>query len=143
MRVNRRQNGQTLVELALVLPCFCLGIFMAVQLIYLCHNMIELQRMAALDVERASLEHFRSGGKHFLFESMFGIVSPPRAEFKKKPTPWRPFKGEFTIKVPGQIVSVKESSTLHHGSGFSGVFPDVLQSANAETLLETPLPENE
>jgi len=142
MPVERRQKGQTLVEVALVLPCVCLGVFMGVQLIYYCHNMIELQRMAALDIERISLEHFRSGGRHFLFESMFGPISPPMAKFEKKATPWRPFEGLSTLQAPGQIVSVEERSDLKHGAGFAGVFPQVTQRANAETLLETPLPED-
>ena len=142
MGEKHKNRGQTLVELALVLPCFCLGIFTAVQLIWFCHNMIELQRMAALDIERVNLEHFKRSGTHFLFDSMFGNISPPKATFKKEATPWRPFKGWSTIQVPGQIVSVKESSDLRHGRGFTRVLAQVAQSANAETLLETPLPED-
>jgi hypothetical protein len=135
-------KGQTLVELAVVLPCVCLGIFMGLQLIFFCHNMIELQRMAALDIERVSLEHFRAGGKHFLFDSMFGDISAPRAKFQKEPTTWRPFKGWSTVHVPGQIVSVEEKSILYHGAGYAHDLAQVTQSANAETLLETPLPED-
>ena len=59
-----RANGQTLVELALVLPCFCLGIFMAVQLICSCHNMLELERMATVAINRISIENYQDAYKY-------------------------------------------------------------------------------
>jgi len=136
-----RGRGQTLVELALLLPCFCLGVFMAVQLMCYCHNMIELQRMATLDIERVSLEHFKTNRRHFLFDSLFGSVTMPRSRFQKEtPVSWRPFKGISTLRAPGQIIKVHVQSDLLPGAGFTRGLARLTQEANAETLLETPLP---
>ena len=141
MDERQKTQGQTLIELALVLPCFCLGVFMAVQLIWYCHNMIEIQRMAALEIERVSLEHYEQKRQYSLFHSLFGVVTPPRAQFQDPiPSPWRPFRGVSTIREPGRIISVKVLSDLLPGAGFSRVLSRTTQEAAAETLLETPLP---
>src|SRR5438552_3823937 len=98
-------QGQTLVELALVLPCFCLGVFMAVQLMTYCHNMIELQRMAQVALHRVTIENYKEAYKHYGFHSLYGNVTTPRDRFTSQaPTPWRPFEGVSTTGEPGRIV---------------------------------------
>src|SRR6202158_1749200 len=71
MDKRRAYEGQTLVELALVLPCFCLGIFMAVQLMTYCHNMVELQRMSMVALHRVTIENYKDAYKHYWFHSLY------------------------------------------------------------------------
>jgi hypothetical protein len=137
------EQGQTLVELALVLPCFCLGVFMAVQLMTYCHNMIELQRMAMVALHRVTIENYRDAYKHYWFHSLYGNVTQPKDHYTSQvPSSWRSFHGESTIGDPGRLVQVTVKSDLLPGSGFSQVLARVTQSAQAETLLEPPLPED-
>jgi hypothetical protein len=141
MDKRRQDRGQTLVELALVLPCFCLGIFMAVQLMTYCHNMIELQRMAQVALHRVTIENYKDAYKHYWFHSLYGNVTLPRDRFTSQaPAPWRPFGGFSTIDDPGRIVQVTVTTALLPGRGFSQVLAKVNQTAQAETLLEPPIP---
>jgi hypothetical protein len=139
-----RQSGQTLVELAVVLPCFCLGIFMAVQLMCYCHNMIELQRMAQLAIDRVSYDNYQSGKTYSLFDSLWGRTSfsrpPPLSDM---PRPWRPFRGISTIREPGHFFHVHLDSVLMPGDGFSRVLPGVTQKSYAENFIEPPVPPEE
>jgi hypothetical protein len=139
----RAQFGQTLVELALVLPCFCLGIFMAVQMMTYCHNMVELQRMSMVALHRVTIENYKDAFKHYWFHSLYGNVTKPQDHFASQmPNPWRPFRGISTIKDSGRIVQVTVASDLLPGNGFRKVLARVTQTAQAETLLEAPLPED-
>jgi len=138
------ERGQTLVELALVLPCFCLGVFMAVQLICYCHNMIELQRMAQVMVDRVSYENYKATKPYTRFNSLWGRFSFPRARYATQLSqPWRPFQGVSVVKEPGRFFSVHVDTDLLPGQGFSSVLSVVSQKAYAETFLETPIPTGE
>ena len=143
MDKRRAYEGQTLVELALVLPCFCLGIFMAVQLMTYCHNMVELQRMSMVALHRVTIENYKDAYKHYWFHSLYGNVTKPQDHFASQiPNPWRPFHGKSTIQDTGRIVNVTVKCDLLPEKGFSQVLPRVSQSAQAEVILEAPLPED-
>jgi hypothetical protein len=134
-------HGQTLAELALILPVFCSGLMVTVQLICFCHNMIELQRMAMVAIDHVSVENYRSERRHYWFHSLRGHVTIPRASYKsEKLQPWRPFKGIATITEPGRLVKVRVSSDLLPRSGFGRVLAPVTQCAFAETMLEPRIP---
>ena len=138
---QRKDHGQTLVELALVLPCFCLGIFMAVQLMCYCHNMVELQRMAQVMIDRVSCENYTGQKKYKRFESLWGEYTNPRASFSNVQfVPFLPFKGKSTLKEPGRFIRVNVHSDLIPGEGFTSVLSRVSQQAFAETYLEPPIP---
>ena len=138
-------QGQTLVELAVVLPCFCLGIFMGLQLMYYCHNMISLQRMATVVANRISIENYKDAYKYTWFYSLYGNAMPPTIHYQSQvPASWKPFRGLSTVKERGRIVQVTVQSQLLPGLGFSRVLPRVTQDAAAEIFLEPPIPqENE
>jgi len=144
MRVKQKQQGQTLVELALVLPCFCLGVFMAVQLIYLCHNMVELQRMAQVVIDRVSYENYQVRKKYTRFQSLWGPYKRRISEFGSEiPQPWRPFNGISTIHNSGRYIHVCVATDLLSGAGFSRVFPKLTQQAFAATFLESSVAEEQ
>jgi hypothetical protein len=136
-------GGQTLMELALVLPCFCLGIFMAVQLICLCHNMVELQRMATVALHKLTLETYQDREEHYWFHSLWGHFKLRQDRYRSQvPEPWRPFKGISIIDRAGRIVQVNVRSRLLPGGVFSRALDPLVLEANAETLLEPPVPED-
>jgi hypothetical protein len=138
---NRRQDhGQTLVELALVLPCFCLGVFMAVQLLTYCHNMVEIQRMAQVALHRITIETYRDAYKHYWFNSLYGNVTLPHDSFSSQsPHPWRKFIGASTVDDSGLLVTVHVASDLLPTNGFRRVLSRVTQAAEAVALLEPPI----
>ena len=136
-----KNEGQTLVELALVLPCFCLGVFMAVQLICYCHNMIELQRMGQLMIDRLSYDNYQAQKRYSRFNSLWGRFSIPQAHFlREAPAVWRPFHGLSTVQDQGQLFRVEVGTDLYPGNGFSAVLATVSQRGLAETYLEPPIP---
>ena len=141
MDKGRNNRGQTLVELALVLPCFCLGVFMAVQLMTYCHNMIELQRMAQVMIDRITYKNYRSSKIYTRPNSLDGKLTHPMAHFStERVQPWRPFNGISTVDEEGRFFKVKVDTTLLTGNGFRGDLERVKQQAFAETYLEPPLP---
>ena len=141
MAKSRSLRGQTLVELALVLPCFCLGVFMAVQLICYCHNMIELQRMVQVMADRVSYDNYRARKSYSRFNSMWGRFSDPWVHFSNDPVqPWLPFHGKSTIQEPGRFIRAYSESDLLPGQGFSRVLAKKTERAYAETYLEPPIP---
>jgi hypothetical protein len=132
------------VELALVLPCFCIGVFMAVQLIWYCHNMIELQRMAQVMIDRLSYDNYQADKLYTRFNSLWGRFSTPEARFTRETAPaWRPFRGFSTVQNPGQLFGVQIDTSLFPGSGFSAGLATVSQRGLAETFLEPPIPPEE
>jgi hypothetical protein len=138
---KREESGQTLVELALVLPCFCLGVFMAVQLICYCHNMVELQRMAQLMSDRISYDSYADNKVYKRFNSLWGHFLIPQIHFSRQaPQPWRPFRGISTVQNSGQLFGVSVKTDLLPGAGFSRVLDTVSQQGVAETFLEPPIP---
>ena len=135
-------RGQTLVELSLVLPCFCLGIFMAVQLMCYCHNMIELQRMVQVMTDRVSYDNYLARKKYARFNSLWGRVTDPWVYFSNNPLqPWQPFRGKSTIQEPGRLIRAYSENDLLPGLGFSSVLAKKTQRAYAETYLEPPIPQ--
>ena len=139
-----RNRGQSLVELALVLPCFCIGVFMAVQLIWYCHNMIELQRMAQVMVDRLSFENYRAEKLYTRFNSLWGRFALPEARFTRESIPdWRPCRGLSTLQDQGQLFGVEVQTRLFPGSGFSSGLATVTQRGLAETYLEPAIPPEE
>src|SRR5438552_544629 len=113
---RRRECGQTLVELALVLPCFCLGVFMAVQLMTYCHNMIELQRMAQVMSGRQSYSRDQTG--YNFFDSLWGNTTPlSQKPVFERPTVWRRFRGLSTLQQTGWFFRTQLSTTLLPGDG--------------------------
>ena len=141
--MDKRQTdrGQTIVELAIVLPCFCLGVFMGVQLMWCCHNFVELQRMAQVMIDRVTLENYQSRKKYTRFTSLWGEYEDPWGYFDTVTVqPWRPFNGVSTFKETGRFFRVHVDSELFHGEGFTNVLANVPERAYAETFIEPPIP---
>ena len=144
MDKKRGERGQTLVELSLVLPCFCLGVFMAVQLMTYCHNMVEMERMAQLAIDRINPDTYGNRSNYSLFNSLWGYFSPPKIQYSSEmPQPWRPFHGISTVKQEGRFFNVKVGMDLLPGAGFSRVLGTVRQESFGETYLEPPVPPEE
>jgi hypothetical protein len=134
-------RGQTLVELALVLPCLCLGLFMAVQLVCYAHNMIEIQRMAQVTIDRVSYENYASRKRYTRFEALWGRGQAPRSSFRSEPArSWRPFRGISTIQDRGRWVQARVEARLLPNGPFSRNLGTLPEAALAETWLEPPVP---
>ncbi len=144
MDKRKRIGGQTLVELALVLPCFCLGVFMAVQLMTYCHNMIEMERMAQLAIDRVNPDTYGSRTQYSLFNSLWGYFSLPAIQYTPgRADPWRRCNGMYTVKAEGSFFNVRVSMLLMPGAGFSSVLDTVKQESFGETYTEPPVPPEE
>ena len=139
MRPN--SNGQTLVEAAMVLPVLGLGIFMALQLIWYCHNMVQLQRMAALAAERFSPGKSATTRGYSLFYSLEGRVLAPEIICQdRSAATWLTASGASTIKTKGTVLTATVSTTLFPGTGFSRLLPAVRQQAIAALPIDPPVP---
>ena len=137
-------HGQSLVELALTLPCFCLGVLMAVQLICYCHNMIELQRMAQVTSDRLTYENYTAERSYWRFNSLWGRITIPRLHFSsERPATWKPFRGLSTVQDEGRLFRTQVDLSLLPGDGFSRVLSTVSQRGFAEKYLEPPVPPEE
>jgi hypothetical protein len=133
-------QGQTLVEMAVVLPILGLAIAAGIQLIVFCHNMITLQLMAANAVRQISAESPMvppDSMSHLLWGQTLVVV--PKSS-RQTIQPWRPFWGKSTVQSPGCLVLVTMQTTLLPGPGFGRFLPLVRQAAAAETLFEPPRP---
>ncbi len=134
-----KNSGQTLVEFAVVLPCFALGIFTGVQLICYCHNMIELQRMAQITIDRPSASRVREYWRfHGLWGRYRGEKIRPRTQ---RAAPWRHHKGLKTLREPGVFSQARISAQLLPGEGFSRALAPVTQKSYAQTYWEAPTPQ--
>jgi hypothetical protein len=137
-----REQGQTLVELAIVLPLFCLGVFTTVHLGRVIHDAVEIQRMASVAAASVSLENYRGTRSYYWLNSLIGDFSVPKISCTSEVVGgWRPFRGIATLKTHGRIVKATVGTTLFPGEGFTRVLPRVRYSASAETLLEPAVPE--
>jgi hypothetical protein len=140
MDKRARDGGQTLVEVALVLPLLGLAVAVAVQMIVFCHNMIALQMMAAKAARQISVESPRLPPPP-IPSPLWGHVTPAVLRQSKQIVPsWLPFKGKSTVQSAGQLVLVQIKSQLLPGLGFGRVLPMLTQTATAETLFEPPRP---
>jgi hypothetical protein len=133
-------SGQTLVEVAVVLPLLGLAIAVALQLIFLCLNRIELQVLAAKAVRQISVESPRVAPL-VIPNPLWGRAMPPQQRSSPNAIqPWHPFKGPSTIQTQGSVAVVRVESQLLPMGGFGSVLAMVTQVATAETLLEPPRP---
>jgi hypothetical protein len=143
MASMRRNRGQALVEVALVLPVLGLGVAVAVLLMVYAHNVICLQIMAAKAARRMTVEtpHL---APVILSHPLWGrTVFPIQKAIPEPLEPWRPFRGlpvAPTVATAGQLMSVQINCRLLPGLGFSRDVASVMQSAAAETLIEPPRP---
>ena len=117
---------------------------MAVLLMTYCHNMIELQRMAQVMIDRVTYNNYRSLKVYTRPHSLEGQFSHPIAHFStERALPWRPFRGQSTVHDEGRFFDVKVETTLSPGQGFSRVLSRVPQRAYAEAYLEPSAPAEE
>jgi len=137
---SRKSNGQTLVEVAVVLPLLGLAIAVALQLIFVFLNRIELQVLAAKAARQISVET-PSVPSIVIPNPLWGRATPPQQRSSTNAIqPWNPFKGQSTIQSTGYLAVIQIKSNLLSGGGFGSVLPNVAQYATAETLLEPPRP---
>jgi len=141
----RNSKGQALVEVAIVLPLMGLGVFMALQLIWYCHNMLELQRMAMITADQVTFKT-RDQKRHYtLFDSLWGRILPPNLKRTSRLVPnWLYASPSLTVsKDPGYLVEIETSTDLLPSRGFIRFLPVVKQHAFAEILLDAPLADDE
>lgn len=135
------RTGQTLAEMAIVLPVLCLGIFTAVQTCRYGINMLESQRMAQLNAKRLTAEDFPASRNHHLFHSLKGVTTTPGVGFRRRvAVPWRAHHGFRTLQTRGWIAQAEVESQLLPSGGWTKTLPRLRQSAIAWTYLEPEVP---
>jgi hypothetical protein len=135
-------KGQSVVETALVLPVLFLGIFTALQLIWYCHNMIELQRMAGVAADRLSLENLHKTNYHWISLLQGPTTIPKSTRHRETELQWIPARGVHLAHDRGVYATVRVETMLLPGTGFSRVLGAVRQDASAQTLIEAEPPRN-
>lgn len=114
--------GQALVEVALLVPCLILGIFMGLQLIIVCHNLVAQQRMTQLMVDSKSADGGTRTPIYSLFHRLWGNVALEKVQVVvRRAVPWRPHHGISTVRSPGTFVSVRLGSRFLPVAGFTPV----------------------
>jgi hypothetical protein len=138
MGKRQTNRGQTLVEVAAVLPLLGLAIAVALQLIFICVNKIELQVLAMKAARQISVDSRKRSPTP---SSLWGRNTPTKQSTSTSTLrPWHPFKGPSTIKTPGYLTAVKVESRLLAAGAFGYILPNVDIVASAESPLEPPLP---
>jgi hypothetical protein len=145
--VNDKNRGQSLVELAVVLPVLLLGIVVSSQLIVLCADEFVMQKRVWNAFRQASLQGSAVLNAS-LVRPLWGIPTPVIFHRSSEiPNPWRPFKAMpllgSTVQSPGYIVSFNVSSSLLPKYGIGWVLPAVPFQAGAEVPLEPEIPREE
>jgi hypothetical protein len=138
------KDGQTLVELALVLPVTALLIFMSFQIVAACVNLVVLQTKAAQAVHK--IVGMKSGPSLWplVGTPLWGRTSLVRPLRTSTPLqPWRPFKGmpfAPTLSTPGHYALLSLESTLIPGLGFTRSLKMFRMKINAETYVDPDPP---
>ena len=140
----RTDSGQTLVELALVLPLTALLLFMGFQIVAACVNLVVLQTKAAQAVHKIVEAKNRPSLLPLIGTPLWGRTSLVRPQSTRNPAkPWRPFKGvpfASTLSTPGHYALLNLESTLLPGLGFARILPSFRMKAMAETYIEPDPP---
>ena len=143
-----KNAGQSLVELAFLLPFFCFAIVVYFQLLVLCHNAMVLQASAAHIARAIALSdgpQASSLTQDILAAArLLGRSMPPTIHRNSAPlNPWRPFKGLEVVKTPGGVITAEIRSVLGPKTMFRWALPLTLLTFTAEFPKEPPLPEEE
>ncbi len=147
MDKRQKSSGQTLVELALVMPVVLLLIFTGFQIVAACVNLVVLQTKVFQTSRRVS-NHQRSFPGLLGF-SLWGRAAFPRLQRSSQTLqPWRPFKRVIglpvpvinTVHTPGYLVQLRLQSSLWPGMGITRMLPIVPLHVSAETILEPDPP---
>jgi hypothetical protein len=140
----RDHGGQTLVELALVLPVTALLIFTGFQIVAACVNLVILETKAAQAAHKIVEVKSRPSLLFLVGTSLWGRTSLVRPQSNSMaPQPWRPFKGVLfapTLSAPGCYSNVTLQSTLLPGLGFTQNLNTFHMKINAETYVEPDPP---
>lgn len=133
--MRRRVDGQTLVEVALILPWLLLAVVVFAQVWCLCHNACAMQMGVFQYVRERLLSEVE------VMRELRGQVTPPsfHVEHRMIQT-WRPFPGSATVKTPGFLASV-QGSVMQWKGGWG--LPPLRIVAFAEIPQEPPIPEEQ
>ena len=141
---NRRRNkGQTLIEVAVVLPLVCLAIVVTVQMIAFCHNAVLLQKMA-FQTSRDLSASMRTTPAWLIRNPLWGRGAAPCPHRSTSIlNPWRSFRTRLCPRVsdPGHVTTVDVDSVLLPTMGFGSDLMPLHQTASAEAYLEPPIPQ--
>ena len=147
MDKRQKSSGQTLVELALVLPVLVLLVFAGFLIVATCVNLVVLQTKVFQTARTVSKHQTSFPG--LLGLSLWGRARLPTLKRSSQTfQPWRPFKRVYapplpvisTIHTPGYLVQMHLKSTLWPGLGITRMLPTVPLHVSAETILEPDPP---
>ena len=137
MKANNK-GGQSLVEVAIVLPVLMVGIFVTAQLAIFCHNRVSLQKMALQIAVKKTAEDAYTPTNILWGRASLSVSHP---KILQLPHPWRYFYSLTSVnKSPGHVYSLQASSVLSPSAMLFGKIPTVLQMATAVAYSETPAP---
>jgi hypothetical protein len=145
MAKRRLEDGQALVEAAVVLPLICLAIAITFQIFASCFDAVLLQKLAyerARDISSGT----RTLPAWLTRSPLWGRGAVPiNRQSSVVPKTWRPFTTPLTprISAPGRITTVTLTSLLLPVGGFEDKLPTLTQQALAEAYVEPPVPKDE
>jgi len=135
----KEEHGQSLVEVAVVLPLLMMGIFVTAQLAIFCHNRVCLQTMALQMATKKTSETPYARPVNTLWGNT--TLSAPSPKTVSLPHPWRYFYSLTAVNnSPGHIYMARATSVLGPGPVLAGKIPNVTQLATAAAYVETPAP---
>jgi hypothetical protein len=124
-----------------VLPLLLFGIFTGLQMIRYCHNLVHLQRMAAVAADRMTIEGAHNRQTHHWIVSLWGRIFPPKRSLERDTQlRWVPATARAKTYDRGAYVTVREEITLLSGWGILRRLPWARQTGTAQMLLEAPVP---
>jgi len=136
---NRR--GQTLVEVALVLPLFAFAVWMLAQLSFYCLNIVEHQRMAQVAADQSTRNSFSASKEYHWFHGGFGPMGPVMIKRRTIPTPeQKDYRALGTVNTKGLLVGVEVSSELEPPRFMGRRLSGAIQRASAEVWWEPEIP---
>ncbi len=138
------QRGQSLVEVALVMPVFAFVVWTLAQLAFFCMNLVEHQRMAQVAAENLTIDSFMSRRPYHWFYRNRGTTIPALVKTRVMAIPEQKDPHAFAvIKTGGRLFHVQVTSQLLPGAFMGRFLKWANQTAAAEAWMEPDAPEGD
>lgn len=145
-RPTRSNQGQSLVEMALILPLFFFVAVVFFHLLIAFHNAIELQVRTATIARDIAADEGSAGYMKDLLPpmNMLGQVLPPVFHRDSRLlAPWRSYRALETIKTSGHLIAVQMHIATLPRTIFKWMLPQTTLTYTAEFPQDPPVPAEE
>jgi len=137
MKANR---GQTIVELALLLPALSFSVLVIVQFLVFCRNQLEIQHMAQIASDQVAPTTPAGRAIYPQFNKLWGSHTLPDLNRTSAAiSSWKPYRGVSTVTASAQLMTLDIESYLLPGPVIEALGL-AKQHATAQALREAPVP---